>query len=170
MKNKILLLALLPLLLTGCGEDKPNPQEFVERVSKTASIAVRRYNKRTEALIGSDPTYVYKPSTFNRKEHPDWPVIYATNFALDTWFEYEGNTNYRADITWTFTRPELIVYRLPTSDVISRATMTFKDSAFPETVGEEVKCALVGTVTFEGAVATASYEIIFKTLPEGEGI
>ena len=111
-----------------------------------------------------------KPSTFNRKEHPDWPVIYATNFALDTWFEYEGNTNYRADITWTFTRPELIVYRLPTSDVISRATMTFKDSAFPETVGEEVKCALVGTVTFEGAVATTSYEIIFKTLPEGEGI
>ncbi len=168
MKKSILLISLLPLLLVSCNnETKPNPEQFVNMVANTSSIACRRYNRRSEVLIGSDPTYIYRPSTFKRDEHKDWPYIYATNLALDVWFEYSEDSPYRAEIEWTFSRPELVNYRLPSSEVTSRANMTFKDEAFPDNYVDEIDCFLTGVITFESASATVTYEIIFKTLPDG---
>ena len=67
MKKIILTTPILAsLLLFGCANGNkdangftiPDPETFVQEVSKTASIAVKRYNKKSEFLIASDPTYI----------------------------------------------------------------------------------------------------------------
>ena len=176
MKKIILTTPILAsLLLFGCANGNkdangftiPDPETFVQEVSKTASIAVKRYNKKSEVLIASDPTFIYRPTTFNPDLHPDWAVIRATNLSLDTWFEYEAESPYRATITWTYSHPDIITYKLPVSEALSRATLSFKDNAFPTEINGEKKTLLTGEITYEGAKATVSYELILKTLPEG---
>ena len=154
MKNKLAIIALLPLLLlTSC---EGSYKEVTDYVSNVGAIALRQYGTSgREPLLVDRPNVIYKPSSFNQKDYPDRSYISATTFVLSIWFDYSESIV--PTIDWSFSDESCFNVIYPTSSDSPHATVQIVK--YPATSQETITVEMVGVIKYNDASSSVSYTL-----------